>query len=67
MKKIIKQYKTIISDNSKKFDNEVNSHLISGWELLDNSYSMKIYSKSDTLDIIATTSVTSGYPYVTLR
>jgi len=25
------------------------------------------YSKSDTLDIIATTSVTSGYPYITLR
>ncbi|UTY61194.1 MAG: hypothetical protein HPQ69_04600 [Marine Group I thaumarchaeote] len=25
------------------------------------------WSKSDTLDIIATTSVTSGYPYITLR
>ena len=25
------------------------------------------YSKSDTLDIIATTSVTSGYPFITLR
>jgi hypothetical protein len=27
----------------------------------------ELNSKSDTLDIIATTSVTSGYPYVTLR
>ena len=27
----------------------------------------EINSKSDTLDIIGTTSVTSGYPYVTLR
>ncbi|MDC0638283.1 hypothetical protein OAP30_02425 [Nitrosopumilus sp.] len=27
----------------------------------------EIYSESDTLDIIGTTSVTSGYPYITLR
>jgi len=27
----------------------------------------EIYSKTDTLDIIATTSVTSGYPFITLR
>ena len=27
----------------------------------------EIYTTSDTLDIIGTTSVTSGYPYVTLR
>ena len=47
MKKIIKEYKTISSDDNSDFDNQVNSHLRNGWEVLENSYTMNIISKSD--------------------
>ena len=69
---VIKKYKTISSDNKNTFDEEVNSHLDKGWEILDNSYKMnKIYmndvnvnvrvykSDSDEYDIHSDSS--SGY------
>ena len=44
---VIKKYKTISSDNKNTFDEEVNSHLDKGWEILDNSYKMNTLYKGD--------------------
>tara|TARA_B100001123_G_C15075805_1_gene933567 strand:+ start:173 stop:967 length:795 start_codon:yes stop_codon:yes gene_type:complete len=49
---VIKKYKTISSDNKNTFDEEVNSHLDKGWEILDNSYKMnKIYMGDVNVDV----------------
>jgi len=45
--KYIKKFKTITSYGSDEFDEEINSHLKNGWEILENSHNVNVSSRGD--------------------
>lgn len=45
--KYIKKFKTIISNSSDEFDEEVNSYIEKGWEILENSHNVNDSSSGD--------------------